>query len=58
MFPRQKRNESGTFLQQKVNLSAIRRELSKAKTQRKRNFKATDSELYLGGCNKSGTFLG
>lgn len=56
MFPRQKRNESGTMLQQKVNFHAIRGELFKVKTQQKRNFKATESELYLGGCNKSGTF--
>ena len=58
MVSNRKRNESGTFLQQKVNFHAIRGELSKVKTQRKRNFKATDSELYLGGCNESGTFLG
>ena len=58
MLPHRKRNESGTFLQQKVNFRAIRGELSKVKMQQKRNFKATESELYLGGCNESGTFLG
>ena len=58
MFPNRKRNESGTILQQKVNFRAIRGELSKVKTQPKRNFKATESELYLGDCNESGTFLG
>lgn len=58
MVPNRKHNGSGTFLQQKVNFSAIRSELSKVKMQQKRNFNATNSELYLGGCNKSGTFLG
>lgn len=58
MFPKQKRNEIGTMLQQKVNFHATTNELYKAKTQQKRNFKTTESELYLGGCNKSGTFLG
>lgn len=58
MFPNGKRNKSGTFLQQKVNLHAMKSELSKVKTQQKRNFNATESELYLGGCNKNGTFLG
>lgn len=58
MFPNRKRNENGTMLQQKVNFRAIRGELTKVKTQQKRNFKATDSELYLGCCNESGTFLG
>lgn len=58
MVPNRKRNESGTMSQQKVNFHAIRGELTKVKTQQKRNFNATDSELYLGGCNKSGTFLG
>lgn len=58
MIPNIKRNESGTFLQQKVNFRAIRSELSTVKKQRKRNFNATESELYLDACNESGTFLG
>lgn len=58
MFPNRKRNGSGTMLQQKVNFRATRGELSKVKTQQKRNFKAKDSELYWDACNKSGTFLG
>lgn len=56
MFPNEKCNKSGTFLQQKVNFHATTDELSKSKMQRKRNFNATESELYLKGCNKSGTF--
>ena len=58
MFTNIKCNESGTFLQQKVNFLAIRSELSTVKMQRKRNISATESELYLGSCNESGTFLG